>query len=149
MGHRPPVAFREPYSLFADAVDRRCHDRSDKDVIAEEILVFECICFIAFGILIVHRTADAYTRVVALASHGVKIREQGITQFDRRIELRKVIVGPYLAVNPSAYGGMAAEYRGEYSELEPAEQKLGIVHRVIAVIHVSSDIMSPVSVADI
>ena len=145
----PVVAFREPYFTGRFPVcSRRLAYCRGKDPVPEEVFLIEGIGIIGLRISVVERAADAYARVIGLARESIYVRAQGIAKADGLQHILKVVrIGPYLAFQVCALGGVSLEDGGEYAKLEPAGIHLRVCEALMTpFLHMAAYIVPPVAI---
>ena len=143
--HIPPQAFGQPDSALAHPILGRCVDGCHQYVVAKEIFVLVGVGILLLRIVVVEWTVDAYARFVGFAGSGVEIGEHAIAQAHGLAQLVEVFVLPDAAFQFAIICGMCTEDGTEYSKLQPALQKFGVVVAAL----MSAQVVPPVGIADV
>ena len=144
-----PLSFRKPHTDCSITVRPRCGDRGDEHVISEHILAAERIGFRTFRIIIIHRTAERNTFIIAFAGHCIYIRYHLVALAHCIAD--HACIGlfehPRLLVQRTALRTMGTHDRAEGTVLKPAGVHLRVY--ALALVEMSSDVVAPIAVEDV
>ncbi len=147
----PVISGREPHCSLSKAgfLVRRTAYSSGKDIVTEHILLLPCVGIVILRIIIIHRTAHGNSCIICLTGSIVDVRRKGITEFKGILHISIVLrEHPESSLNDVGACAMSLEQWREHSVLKPSCIKLGI-RKVLRPLHMASQVMAPVSIADI